>query len=193
MVQGLFATVRGFNGDTQVITYLPLADKLGKGAGPQAAVKLSFLGIRCCVEDHRLGHRTCTSAAIHHATCVSEELPIFDLLGADKIHAIVAGFYRRVPEDDILGPMYPKDDIVGAEARLRDFLIYRFGGPADYIRDRGHPRLRMRHITFPVDQAARDRWMALMMAAIDEQDLTAEHRAYLEDFLGGVATFLMNR
>ena len=124
---------------------------------------------------------------------MSEELPIFDLLGADKIHAIVAGFYRRVPEDDILGPMYPKDDIVGAEARLRDFLIYRFGGPPDYLRDRGHPRLRMRHAPFAVDQAARDRWMELMMASVDEQELASEHRAYLEEFLGGIATFLVNR
>ncbi|MFT4514756.1 MAG: hemoglobin, partial [Planctomycetota bacterium] len=77
--------------------------------------------------------------------------------------------------------------------RLRSFLIYRFGGPADYIRDRGHPRLRMRHNPFAVDQAARDRWMELMMASIDEQDVAPEHRAYLEEFLGGIATFLQNR
>ena len=193
MVKWLFATGSRFDGNAEIVTYLFLANKLREGARPQAAVKLSFLGIRGCVEDHRLEHRTCTGVAIHHATCVSEELPIFDLLGPDKLDAIVAGFYRRIPNDDILGPMYPKDDIVGAEARLRDFLTYRFGGPANYIKERGHPRLRMRHITFAIDQTARDRWMELMMAAIDEQEVSTEHRAYLEEFLGGVATFLMNR
>lgn len=124
---------------------------------------------------------------------MSDELPIFDLLGKDKLTAIVAGFYARVPDDDILGPMYPNADWAGAEERLRSFLIYRFGGPPDYLRDRGHPRLRMRHNPFVVDQAARDRWMELMMASIDEQDLAPEHRAYLEEFLGGIATFLKNR
>jgi hemoglobin len=121
------------------------------------------------------------------------ELPIFQLLGAEKLSAIVAGFYRRVPADPILGPMYPKHDFAGAEARLRSFLLYRFGGPLDYLRERGHPRLRMRHGPFAVNQAARDRWMELMLASVDEQGVSAEHRAYLERFLGDIATFLINR
>jgi len=124
---------------------------------------------------------------------VTEELPIFDLLGAEKLTAIIAGFYRRVSDDDLLRPMYPEADLVGAEGRLRSFLLYRFGGPPDYLRERGHPRLRMRHAPFAVDQAARDRWMELMMASVDEQDVAPELRAYLEEFLGGIATFLKNR
>ncbi len=121
------------------------------------------------------------------------ELPIYQLLGGECLTAIVAGFYRRVPTDPILGPMYPPQDFAGAEARLRSFLIYRFGGPPDYLRDRGHPRLRMRHAPFVVDQKARDRWMELMLASIDEQPAAAPHRAYLEKFLGDIATFLINR
>jgi hemoglobin len=121
------------------------------------------------------------------------ELPIYQLLGPECLTAIVAGFYRRVPQDPILGPMYPKHDLAGAEARLRGFLTYRFGGPPDYIKERGHPRLRMRHAPFVVDQAARDRWMQLMLAAIDEQPAAAPYRAYLEQFLGDIATFLINR
>lgn len=128
---------------------------------------------------------------------VPDELPIHDLLGADVITAIVAGFYRQVPSDPILGPMYPARDFAGAEQRLRSFLLYRLGGPPDYLRERGHPRLRMRHAPFPVDQAARDRWMRLMTTSIDEQvaagRVSAEHREYLERFLGDIATFLINR
>ncbi len=120
------------------------------------------------------------------------ELPIYQLLGEECLRAIVAGFYRRVPQDPILGPMYPPHDLAGAEQRLRSFLIYRFGGPPEYLRERGHPRLRMRHMPFVIDQRARDRWMALMMAAVDEQPAAAPHRAYLETFLGDIATFLMN-
>ena len=123
----------------------------------------------------------------------SEELPIYQLLGAETLTAIVAGFYRAVPGDPILGPLYPAHDLAGAEQRLRSFLIYRFGGPADYIRDRGHPRLRMRHAPFAVTAAARDRWMQLMMASVAEQKVAPEVRIYLERFLGDIATFLINR
>lgn len=122
----------------------------------------------------------------------NDELPIYQLLGAPVLTAIVAAFYRQVPQDPILGPMYPPDDLPGAEQRLRSFLIYRFGGPPDYLRERGHPRLRIRHAPFRVDRAARDRWMALMMAAVDEVGVDAAHRAYLEQFLGDIATFLQN-
>jgi hemoglobin len=121
------------------------------------------------------------------------ELPIYDLLGRAKIEAIVAGFYRRVPDDPILGPMYPAHDLAGAEHRLKGFLVYRFGGPPDYLKERGHPRLRLRHAPFALDSAARDRWLQLMMAAVDEQDVAKDHRAWLEQFLGGIATFLINR
>ncbi|MAD34288.1 MAG: hemin transporter [Planctomycetes bacterium] len=130
---------------------------------------------------------------MHHAAAVTDELPIYDLLGADKIEAMVAAFYRRVPGDDLLGPMYPADDWAGAEHRLKTFLVYRFGGPHTYLEERGHPRLRMRHMPFSVDRAARDRWLALMMAAVDEVGVSLEHRSYLERFFTGIATFLRNR
>ena len=122
-----------------------------------------------------------------------DEFPVFERIGADGIASIVASFYRRVQDDPILRPMYPEDDFEGAEQRLRSFLTYRFGGPPDYLKERGHPRLRMRHMPFAVDQAARDRWMELMRAALEEVGVEDEVARYLEEFLGGVATFLINR
>ncbi len=106
---------------------------------------------------------------------------------------MVAAFYKQVPDDDILGPMYPPDDLAGAEERLRQFLIFRFGGPQDYLQHRGHPKLRLRHAPFAIDQHARDRWMQLMNNAITECPFSEEVSTLLRSFLGNVATFLMNR
>jgi hemoglobin len=122
-----------------------------------------------------------------------EELPVYDLVGEAAIAAMVAAFYRRVPADPILGPMYPPEDLAGAELRLRQFLVYRLGGPPDYLHARGHPRLRMRHMPFVVDRAARDRWVALMGEAMAEAALPEPVQAYLRQFLGDIATFLINR
>ncbi len=122
-----------------------------------------------------------------------EELPVFDIVGRERLEAMVAAFYRRVPDDPILGPMYPEDDLDGAEERLRDFLVYRLGGPPDYLHKRGHPRLRMRHAPFAVDRAARDRWVELMGAAMQEAGLPQDVQVYLEQFLRDIATFLINR
>ena len=111
----------------------------------------------------------------------------------ERLQAMVAAFYRRIPTDNILGPMYPADELVEAEQRLFDFLAFRFGHSDRYVEARGHPRLRMRHVRFPIDQAARDRWMELMRAAMDEALPEGESREALGEFLGQVATFLLNR
>jgi hemoglobin len=122
-----------------------------------------------------------------------EEQEVYGAIGDDGFERLVAAFYRQVPGDDILGPMYPQEDMHGAEERLRDFLVYRFGGPQRYIEQRGHPRLRMRHAPFAVGKAARDRWVQLMDRAFLEARLPAEAEEPLRRFFESMATFMMNR
>ena len=118
---------------------------------------------------------------------------IYSVIGEEGFARLVAAFYRRVPEDDLLGVMYPQSDLENAEKRLRDFLIYRFGGPARYIEQRGHPRLRARHFPFRIDQAARDRWMHLMNNAFAEAALPIEAERPLREFFEHMSTFMINQ
>jgi hemoglobin len=118
---------------------------------------------------------------------------VYAAIGEDGFRRLVRAFYAQVPADDILGPMYPKGDMEGAEDRLLGFLIFRFGGPPTYIQERGHPRLRMRHAPFVIGQEARDRWIRLMTKALEEAQLPAEARDVLESFFGNTATFMINR
>ena len=122
-----------------------------------------------------------------------EEHQLYSVIGAEGFERLVAAFYRQVPGDDILGPMYPAHDLTGAQQRLRDFLIFRFGGPPTYVEERGHPRLRMRHAPFAIGQAARDRWFQLMQRALDEAQLPQDARQILDAFFESTTTFLMNR
>ena len=121
------------------------------------------------------------------------EEQIFDTIGEDGFSRLIRAFYAQVPTDPILGPMYPSDDLAGAEERLRDFLIGRFGGPPRYIEQRGHPRLRMRHMPFAIDQAARNQWVTLMDRALDEVKFPDDVTLLLREFFHGVATGLRNK
>lgn len=118
---------------------------------------------------------------------------VFAAIGEEGFRRLIAAFYRQVPADDVLGPMYPPDDLEAAERRLRDFLVGRFGGPPRYMAERGHPRLRMRHMPFPITAGARDRWMTLMTRALEEAALPADVTARLGAFFADVATMLINR
>ena len=118
---------------------------------------------------------------------------VYATIGEGGIARLSAAFYRQVPGDDLLAPMYPEAELLASEERLRDFLVFRFGGPTRYLDARGHPRLRMRHAPFPIDQAARDRWVALMDQAIADASLPANAATTLKRFFREVATFLINQ
>src|ERR1700679_936331 len=122
-----------------------------------------------------------------------EEASIYATIGEEGFTRLVSAFYRQVPERDTLGAMYPPEDLEGAEQRLRDFLIYRFGGPQRYIEERGHPRLRARHFPFRIDRTARDRWMQLMNKAFAEAALPAEAEQFLRAFFEQISTFMINQ
>lgn len=94
--------------------------------------------------------------------------------GQDFFVALVRDFYVGVAEDDLLRPMYPEADLGPAEERLRMFLEQYWGGPGTYSQQRGHPRLRLRHGPFPIDEAARDRWLLHMRSALDARSLPPE-------------------
>lgn len=86
--------------------------------------------------------------------------PFFDRL--------VAVFYEGVAGDEVLAPLYPDyPDFGPAQHRLSLFLVQYWGGPATYIAERGHPRLRMRHLGFHVGPLERDRWLLHMAAAVE--------------------------
>ena len=122
-----------------------------------------------------------------------EEHEVYAVVGQPGFEKLVAAFYRQVPDDDVLGPLYPADDLQGAEQRLRDFLIYRFGGPPTYIEQRGHPRLRMRHAAFLIGERVRDRWLELMNAALNQAGFPDDVHELLREFFASTATFLLNR
>jgi len=121
------------------------------------------------------------------------EEEVYAAIGEAGFERLVRGFYAQVPDDEILAPMYSGRDLAGAEQRLRDFLVGRFGGPPRYVEQRGHPRLRMRHVPFAIDAAARNRWVRLMDRALDEARLPEEAAALLREFLHATATFMINR
>jgi hemoglobin len=129
---------------------------------------------------------------LHLTDIIMNEAEIFQQIGPQGITDICAAFYRKVPADEIIGPMYPKDDLGGAEERLRDFLLFRIGADTTYLEKRGHPRLRMRHASFEINFRARDRWVKIMDEAMNEVGIPNDTAAALHTFFFQVADFLRN-
>jgi hemoglobin len=118
--------------------------------------------------------------------------PLYERIGEEPFRRIVHAFYQGVAEDPELRALYPEEDLGPAEERLTLFLIQYWGGPRTYSAERGHPRLRMRHATFLIDYAARDRWLRHMRVAVDEARLPEAEHAELWAYLEHAANFMVN-
>lgn len=112
--------------------------------------------------------------------------------GAETFERLVAAFYRGVADDPPLRALYPEEDLAGAQRRLRMFLEQYFGGPKTYSEERGHPRLRMRHVHYPIDLDMRDRWLRHMIEAMDSLDLPEAHAEAMRDYFFRAAHMLVN-
>lgn len=112
--------------------------------------------------------------------------------GAPVFHRIVHRFYEEVARDEVLRPLYPEEDLGPAEDRLRMFLEQYWGGPRTYSDQRGHPRLRMRHVPFKIGPIERDAWLRCMRIAVDEEDLSPGHREQLWNYLQYAAVSMQN-
>ena len=112
--------------------------------------------------------------------------------GAETFDRIVARFYQGVSNDPALRPMYP-EDLAESRRRLSLFLQQYFGGPPAYSQERGHPRLRMRHLPFAIGAAERNAWMRHMRAAVEAERLPPAVETILVDYFDRAATFMINR
>lgn len=115
--------------------------------------------------------------------------------GAPTFQALVHRFYQEVRKDEILRPLYPEDDLDGAERRLRMFLEQYWGGPHTYSDERGHPRLRMRHVEYSISQIERDAWLRCMhtaVASLDENTVDQRHRTAFLQYIDAAAEMLVN-
>jgi hemoglobin len=127
-------------------------------------------------------------------TEAERERTFYELVGGEETFRLLVGrFYAGVATDPVLRPLYPGADLGPAEERLRMFLVQYWGGPRTYSDQRGHPRLRMRHVPFAIGERERLAWLAQMRAAVDSLELPADQAATLWAYLETAAFSLQNR
>ncbi len=123
---------------------------------------------------------------------MDETAEIYARIGEDQpFHALVEAFYQGVEADPLLRPLYPAD-LTHAKQHLAWFLIQRFGGPQRYQEERGHPRLRMRHLPFQIGPAESEAWLRHMNAALEAVPTFEPFQDSLRRYFSDSAAFLIN-
>lgn len=112
--------------------------------------------------------------------------------GHETFKKMIHVFYQGIAADPLLRAMYAEEDLGPAENRMLMFIEQYWGGPRTYLEERGHPRLRMRHVPFVITPEARDRWLAAMRKGVDAVELSPMHEATLWDYMERAAASLVN-
>jgi hemoglobin len=124
---------------------------------------------------------------------MTEPTSLYERVGGDEFFvSLVARFYEGVEADPVLRPLYP-DDLGPGRRALTLFLVQYWGGPTTYSDEKGHPRLRMRHVPFAIGTAERDRWFHHMRQAVLGSDAGAAERDELLAYFDMAATAMINR
>ena len=116
---------------------------------------------------------------------------IYGDIGEDKIKLLAKKFYHEVSLNPELKKLYPKD-LSAAEHRLFLFLVQVFGGPQTYSEERGHPRLRMRHMQWKIDPNLRNQWLNAMFTSMDTLNLDQEIRENMMKYFINAANHMVN-
>ena len=124
----------------------------------------------------------------------TNEISLYERVGGHQVFEnLCSHFYALITVDPILRPMYPEEDLKGAARRLMMFLEQYWGGPKTYSEERGHPRLRMRHAEFHINQEAKDAWLRCMKSAVDEIQCDEATREELWNYMVYAAETMVNQ
>ncbi len=141
--------------------------------------------------------RVKADAAILAAMSGEEEAitPFEHFGGQATVDRLVDLFYHRMdtlPEARGIRALHP-DDLGPITALLKKYLAEWLGGPKHYSTERGHPRLRARHLPFPIGNAERDVWLLCMNGAIDEVIAPSPTREEIREAVIKLADWMRNR
>ena len=116
---------------------------------------------------------------------------LYTQIGEASLQELTKIFYQEVSKNPELRSLYP-GDLDAAERRIYLFLVQVLGGPSTYSEERGHPRLRMRHMQWKIDSRMRSHWMNAMLHALDKVPLEQEVREELMQYFTQVANAMIN-
>lgn len=127
---------------------------------------------------------------------MSESATFYQVIGGEPgLRRLVTRFYEVMdtePKAAGIRAMH-QPDLADAREKLFMFLSGWMGGPQLYVEKYGHPMLRGRHLSFPIDESARDQWVYCMVRAMHDVGLEEEVMKRLGNALWGVADFMRNQ
>ncbi|PJZ50842.1 bacitracin resistance protein BacA [Leptospira saintgironsiae] len=116
---------------------------------------------------------------------------LFSKVGENSIRELVSVFYDQIAISEIRG-MFP-EDLEESKVKSADFMVQVLGGPPYYVQKYGPPKMRARHLPFPIDEKARRSWLSCYRKAIKDWEADEESKEILWQFLQDFSSWMVNK
>lgn len=122
---------------------------------------------------------------------------VYEAMGVEGVERMFEAFYRRLSESGVRR-LFPTDDqaLLQASRRSAALFVFLFGGPPLYQQRYGPPRMRMRHLPFEIDAAARSEWLRCFRETLDESARYGMPEEHVEDvwrFVEAFSAWMVNK
>ena len=115
--------------------------------------------------------------------------------GGEALTRLMDLFYRRVPEDPQLAPVFANMS-ASHVAHVAAFVAEVFGGPTTYSAELGgHQNMIRHHVGRGLSDAQRKRWLALLLECADELEMPGDpefRSAFVAYFEWGTRLAVLN-
>lgn len=120
-----------------------------------------------------------------------EHKSIYHSLGETRLHLLVDRFYEHVYQHPRLSTIFPEDRTETVR-KQKQFLTQFFGGPPVYTEEHGHPKLKGKHVPFPITPTRAKEWLYCMEKALLDLNIEEPIRSKLYNSLIEPAKFMIN-
>ena len=125
-----------------------------------------------------------------------QNISLYELIGGETgLRKLVDRFYDvmdSAPEAAKVRAIHP-EDLSNSRDKLFMFLSGWAGGPPLYIQTYGHPRLRQRHMPFPIGKVERDQWLWCMDRSLEQSGYGTQLIEHLRRKFTEIANSMQNR
>jgi len=118
---------------------------------------------------------------------------LYEHLGDEQLRELVNSFYTKVFDSPIIGPLFNQTNADTIKDKQYCFLTQLLGGPQRYAETYGPPRMRMRHMPHAIKPEAKDEWLRLMRASINDLDISESLKEALYLVFPKIAQHMVNR
>lgn len=117
---------------------------------------------------------------------------LYTKIGKERLDLLLNDFYDRIFSNETLAPLFKGSERKEVQQKQLLFISQFLGGPLDYTKNYGPPKMRQRHLAHAITPKAKTAWLACMKEAVLAQDWDDRLKEVFYNIFPPIAAHMVN-